>query len=760
MNNLKMGANLKKSELKCKLSIIKKIKETFLNKPNRAIFIILLIAILYAIVTRFLNLGKLAYWGDDGMTYISTISVLEHGYPLLPSGNIMFHNIASAYLKSIPILLFGDNEFAHRFLSALSGVLIIPLAFMLIKKLTNKYIALATSIILAINSWQIEFAREARYYSEFQFFYILTVYFFYKGFFQDKKVYKILAVIFIFITTQIVTTGMTLIFLFIPLLIYKGFKKFFKRDIFISFIISSAIVLGEIIHRELFWKVGLSFYTPGTSTDIANPILRALSKYFSNYTPFFYKIFSTIYPQTYYIFIYGSLFVLIYILFKPLRNPHEYYINIYSSKKIDFKFPFNLFFLYFIFFSNGIFYGFGNMVNQQRYMFHVHPVFIAIFLYICFEISRILIHYTNIIISKIKARNFNKIKRYNKYYAFATLLIFIILTVSFTNYINPIQNFKITQRENGDPINSLFAPSNTYNSHYDPKIPGEYVNLQKDEGDIIIANDLLNHYPYVKQIDYWLWSGNLISWQPYDLKDGIYYDKFFGVPLIRDLSDFLKVLNENSDKNVWVITSDSIRKPAHTDSLIFNFLKENDQYKMITGKDNISSAYLFPALEDGSRNYLIYSNLEPTSEDIIKVNLDDGKYIFSFNEPCNSQYLNYGWSGMDEVGTWTNQKESLLFLSFKDNTDYNLDITIMPLYTPEIDQTVEIFFNGNDIEKLTLDSPGLKKYTITIRRELLKDGYNILKFKSKYLLSPRQLGISNQDSRNLAVYFNEISFYK
>ncbi|GAG70364.1 unnamed protein product [marine sediment metagenome] len=114
---------------------------------------------------------------------------------------------------------------------------------------------------------------------------------------------------------------------------------------------------------------------------------------------------------------------------------------------------------------------------------------------------------------------------------------------------------------------------------------------------------------------------------------------------------------------------------------------------------------------------------------------------------------------MDEIGTWTNQKESLLFLSFKDHTNYNLDITMMSLYTPEIDQTVEIFLNGNNIGKFTLDSPEQKKYTLTIPKELLIEEYNILKFKFKYLISPIQLGINN-DNRNLAVYFSKIDFYK
>ncbi|GAG93798.1 unnamed protein product [marine sediment metagenome] len=46
-----------------------------------------------------------------------------------------------------------------------------------------------------------------------------------------------------------------------------------------------------------------------------------------------------------------------------------------------------------------------------------------------------------------------------------------------------------------------------------------------------------------------------------------------------------------------------------------------------------------------------------------------------------------------------------------------------------------------------------------ILKELLIEEYNILKFKFKYLISPIQLGINN-DNRNLAVYFSKIDFYK
>jgi len=670
----------------------------------------------------------------------------------------MFHNIASAYFNIIPVLLFGDNEFAYRFLNALLGVLFVPLVFLFIRELTNKYIALIASIVIAVNAWQIEFSREARYYSEFQFFYILTIYFFYLGFFKDKKVYKVLAIISMLITAQIVTLGITLIFLFIPLLVYKGFKKFFKRDIIVSFLISSAIIVGEIIHRDLFWKVGLSFYPPTIGTDIANPVLGTLSKYFSNYTPFFLKISNIIYPGAYRLFIFGGILILIYIFFKPLRNPDEYYLNIYKNKKVDFKFPFNLFFLYFIFFSNAVFYGFGNMYNQQRYIYHVNPIFITIFIYVVYEISRIFIHYIQKIFSTIKKTKFQKSKINRKYYIFAVLSILIILTVLLLNYINPVQNFKITQRKNGDSVNSLFSPSNTYKLHNDNKTPGKYVNSRLKEDDIVITTNILNSFPYTKQINYWMWSGNLISWQPYKFKDGIYYDNFFGIPLLRDLFDFLKILNENSNKNIWVITSNSIRIPGHIDPLISNFLKEHNQYKMMTGKDNISSVYLFPALRGKNRNYEMYSNIVPESNEIIRVEASDDKYTFLFNKPDNYDYLKYGWSGMNEFGTWADQKSSVLFLDFEEQADYNLNITMMPLANPDTDQEVEIFINSNSIGEFVLENMELTEYTVTIPEELIIEEYNILEFRFKYLTSPVQLGISN-DNRNLAVHFSKIDFY-
>jgi len=749
-----------RGNLKEKHNLLEIIRNTLRDRINLVIFIILAATILYSIIVRFLSLGELSFWGDDGMTYLSTVSVLEHGYPRLPSGYIMFHNIASSYFNIIPVLLFGDNEFAYRFFSALTGVLIIPLIFLFAKELTNKYIASVSSIVIALNTWQIEYSREARYYSEFQFFYILTIYFFYLGFFKDRKVFKVLAIISLFITIQIVSLGVTLIFLFIPLLVYRGLKGFFKRDTIISFLASGAIVIAVVIHRELFWKVGLSFYSSGNNTDIANPVLGILYKYFGNFSAYYYRIFGEIYPKAFPLFIYGGIaLILVYIFIKRLRNQDEHNISILNRSKASINIPFNLLLLYFIFFSNALFYGSGNMYNQHRYIYHMNPVFIIISAYIIFELSKIIIFALRKIFVRGGDAGFEKIKDHSRKYLYIILVIFIGASAFAIDHIDMVENFKITSRQDGDPVNPIFTPSSTFSIHYDVRTASEYIGSRLEDGDIVISTYPLKTAMHIKQVDHWVWSANLVSWQPYRSRDGIYYDNFFGVPLIRDLFDLQKVLNENPDKNIWIASIDSIERSGHVDPMIIRFLEENSQCIEIVGKDGVSSAYLFPALEDGGRAFSMYDNVIPGEDEVIRAGVESSGTTFLFNDRENDNYLRYGWSFIESTGTWADQKSSLLFLDFEELSDHYLDLAMKALPDPDIVQEVEVFLNGKSIGKFVLENVELTEYTAAIPGELLVEGYNVLELRSKFLMSPVQLGI-NEDPRNLATYFSELKIYK
>ncbi len=749
------------------------IKNYFKDKTNIAIFIILLLVCTYALVVRFKNIGVLSYWGDDGQTFLGTFEILKYGYPKLPSGNIFYHTIFHYYLRVIPSLIFGINEVSLRFPSALFGTLTIPLIFIFIKDLlNNKYIALLTSIIIAFNAWQIEFSREIRQYSEFQFFYLLSIYLFYRGFFKEEKNFKIAALVFIFLTTIIHELGFTLIFLFIPLLIYKRFKGFFKKDIIISFFIVVAMIVGQMIHREFFWKVGLSFYQSNAAGNITNPILRILSKFFAPYIPYYHRIFDVMFPDMYKIVSYGSVLIVLYLFIPWIRNKDEDFINIYSSPggKYSVKFPFNLFFLYFLFFSNTIFNGIGYMTTQQRYIYQVHPFFIAIYCYVIFDIGRLLVLGLSLFFKKIKSKYIKNqaIKKqghntykenFSIYLNKSIYIIIAILILIFTvNWANPINNFKIVFRNNGDDVVSEFAPSNTFSFHHDAKTPGEYIFENKKAGDIVIATDLLNPYGYTRQIDYWLWTGGFSQWQPYVYKDGKMYDEFFGVPLIRDLYQLYTVLNNNADKNIWLITSNSMRVESHISPDVAEFIYDQKQNLKITGKDGVCQAYLFEKTDKPTRDYFFI----PENKNIIELQPVDFPTIIGFGNKDNKDFFKHGWSEIEPEGTWADKLYSILFLKFNERLDYKITLNVSSLYDPKQPQEMEVIFNNTVIGKIQFKDSKPVEATLDIPAEIINTdagSYNILKFNYKYLLSPASLGVS-PDTRTLAVFFQRIAIEK
>lgn len=749
------------------------IKNYFKDKTNIAIFIILMLVCAYALVVRFKNIGVLSYWGDDGQTFLGTFEILKYGYPKLPSGNIFYHAIFHYYLRVIPSLIFGINEVSLRFPSAFLGTLTIPLIFIFIKDLlNNKYIALAASMIAAFNAWQIEFSREIRQYSEFQFFYLLSIYLFYRGFFKEEKNFKIAALVFIFLTTIINELGFTLVFLFVALLIYKRFKGFFKKDIIISFFIVAAMIAGQMIHRELFWKVGLSFYQSNASASIANPILRLLSKFFAPYIPYYHRIFDVMFPDMYKFVFYGWILIALYLFIPWIRSQDEDFINIYSTPggKYSIKFPFNLFFLYFLFFSNTIFNGIGYMTTQQRYIYQVHPFFIAIYCYVIFDIGRLLVLGFSLLIKKIKnkfaknqvlkSQHPDAFKGNHPLYLSKSIYIIIaILIIAFTvNWANPINNFKIVFRNNGDDVVSEFAPSNTFSFHHDAKTPGEYIFENKKAGDIVIATDLLNPYGYTRQIDYWLWTGGFSQWQPYVYKDGKMYDEFFGVPLIRDLYQLYAVLNNNADKNIWLITSNSMRVESHISPDVAEFIYSQKQNLKSTGKDGVCQAYLFEKTDKPTRGYFFI----PENKNIIELQPVDFPTIIGFGNKDNKDFFKYGWSQIEPQGTWADRLYSVLFLKFNERLNYRITLNVSSLYDPKQPQEMEVVFNNDTIGKIQFKDSKPVEAILDIPAEIVNadaGSYNILKFNYKYLLSPLNLGVS-PDTRTLAVFFQRIAIEK
>ena len=191
--------------------------------------------------------------------------------------------------------------------------------------------------------------------------------------------------------------------------------------------------------------------------------------------------------------------------------------------------------------------------------------------------------------------------------------------------------------------------------------------------------------------------------------------------------------------------------------MIYEFLDRSGQQKKITGNDGIGAAYLFPKNSEERRDLFEYLFKIAGTEEVIIVDNGGRGFTFSFSDIENGKYLKYGWSYIENTGTWSNSKSAVLFLDFKELTDYNIDIVMRSLPGLEISQEVEIFINRNSIGSFTLRDVD-SKYTSFIPESILVSGNNILEIRAKVATSPVQLGISD-DSRNLAVYFSQLRIY-
>ncbi len=157
-----------------------------------------------------------------------------------------------AYLDVIPVKIFGLNEFATRFPSALFGVLTVLMTFFLVRRIfpTSKnrdQIAILSALFLAISPWHILLSRAAFEANVATFFLVLGVWGFLAAI-QDKKWYLMISSIsfafsmYTFNTSRVVAP---LLVILLAVIFRKNLLKIKKQAIL-------AIILGLIVFLPTF----------------------------------------------------------------------------------------------------------------------------------------------------------------------------------------------------------------------------------------------------------------------------------------------------------------------------------------------------------------------------------------------------------------------------------------------------------------------------------------------------------------------------
>lgn len=177
--------------------------------------LILLLIIFISLVLRFYKIDT----NPPGL-YIDEVAIGQNAHEILRTGKdehgyklpLFFKSFGDykmpvyIYSTSLSMSVFGKNEFAVRFPSALFGVLTVLLVYLIVKKalylenefsnLTSEKIALLSAFLMGISSWHIHFSRGGFETNQALFLFLLAL-FLALSYLKNKKfIYVLISVLF------------------------------------------------------------------------------------------------------------------------------------------------------------------------------------------------------------------------------------------------------------------------------------------------------------------------------------------------------------------------------------------------------------------------------------------------------------------------------------------------------------------------------------------------------------------------------------
>ncbi len=512
------------------------------------------------------SLDVLSLWMDEGFYYLATQKILDLGYPLFPSGHIYYKAILYAYFSAFFTGIFGFTVYNLRLISVLCTVAILPLVYHMGKKLFNRKIGLCAAAIFSLCVWVAEYGRVGLYFAPLQLVSFAGLYLFYRGFFEEKSKYKVLATAAFILAPLVHQLGMSVWFCFPAFFLIKGIKRFFRRDVLISFSMTSGFYLFVQLHEYFFWEVGYVY----AKTDQS---LQGMFQYFfSSFSLKYFFEFYRSFPQMCLVIFVGFFLLLgTWLQERSAKRPRS------SSFSRDW------FFLYLCLVFPIVFLGFFRTHVHPRYLYQLFPLLVILYVVSLYKMAQLLIELLTKLYPRKKTTSIS----------FATGVLFLALLFFTAEGIGVGKVKSIVNRQYGDPIRTDIIYKSGRYQHYDHRGAGEYVRHFLQEDDLVVAIHVVFQHIYAGRVDYWLWSGGPGTWDAWEETSEGWKDFYIGAQWINNLEDLRQVLEKNLEKRVWIIASPSILRRDHIKEDIALFIKSDPEKLVFRGKDGMSEVYLW-----------------------------------------------------------------------------------------------------------------------------------------------------------------------
>ena len=137
-------------------------------------------------VLRFWRLGELGLIVDEGYQATAVTAILERGVPLMETGYVYSRSFLFLYQETLSTWLLGFSEWSMRLPAAVWGTAGIAVAGWFGRCLFGWRVGLVLAGLMAVSAWEVEYARYARFYTQFQAIYLVGLIAWYRGFVQMR----------------------------------------------------------------------------------------------------------------------------------------------------------------------------------------------------------------------------------------------------------------------------------------------------------------------------------------------------------------------------------------------------------------------------------------------------------------------------------------------------------------------------------------------------------------------------------------------
>jgi hypothetical protein len=216
--------------------------------------VILCILLIAGLGLRVAYLRNVSLHVDEFVSLLAIRGILEHGYPLLPSGTLYEQALLFSYLEAGLMKVLGFGAVVGRAFSLVFSLATIALLYYVGTKLFSTPVGLVAATLGAFSTESIAWGARVRMYATLQFLVLLSVWFLWRGCTErDGARYRWIAV---FCYLAALFTHPVSVLLYLPLVLSALVLRGLRGAISPDFILEALVPLGGIATTFLLKAVG------------------------------------------------------------------------------------------------------------------------------------------------------------------------------------------------------------------------------------------------------------------------------------------------------------------------------------------------------------------------------------------------------------------------------------------------------------------------------------------------------------------------